>query len=112
MDDNPLLYLQAYSIHGGTSDDLYNTMPPASTKNGSHNIYGCMVDVFKLKPAQRQQHVVMLLQNYHNLCNTNNPSSIFLSPHTIPNIESLSQSTISSLGSGSFGRNRSDVNIQ
>ena len=29
-----------------------------------------------------------------------------------PNIESLSQSTIPSLDSGSFGRNRSDVNIQ
>ena len=28
------------------------------------------------------------------------------------NIESLSQSTISSLSSGSFGRNRYDVNIQ
>ena len=37
---------------------------------------------------------------------------MFVSPHPIPNIESFSQSTISSLGSGSFGRNRSDVNIQ
>ena len=39
-------------------------------------------------------------------------SSIFVSPTPIPNIESLSQSTISSLGSGSFGRNIYDVNIQ
>ena len=37
---------------------------------------------------------------------------MFVSPTPIPNIESLSQSTISSLDSGSFGRNRADVNIQ
>ena len=37
---------------------------------------------------------------------------MFLSPSPIINIESLSQSTISSLGSGSVGRNISDVNIQ
>ena len=37
---------------------------------------------------------------------------MFVPPPPIPNIESLSQSTISSLGSGSFGRNISDVNIQ
>ena len=37
---------------------------------------------------------------------------MFVSPPPIPNIESLSQSTISSLDSGSFGRNRSDINIQ
>ena len=54
----------------------------------------------------------MLLQNYHELCNTNDPSSMFVSPPLIPNIESLSQSTISSLDSGSFGKNQADVNIQ
>ena len=54
----------------------------------------------------------MLLQHYHELCTTNDPSSIFVSPPTIPNIESLSQSTISLLDSGSFGRNRADGNIQ
>ena len=37
---------------------------------------------------------------------------MFVSPSPIPNIESLSQTTISSLDSGSFGRNRADVNIQ
>ena len=37
---------------------------------------------------------------------------MFLSPLPIPIIESLSQSTISSLDSGSFGRNRADRNIQ
>ena len=37
---------------------------------------------------------------------------MFVSPPPIPNIESLSQSTISLLFSGSFGRNRHDVNIQ
>ena len=37
---------------------------------------------------------------------------MFVSPPPITNIESLSQSTISSLGSGLFGRNRADVNIQ
>ena len=68
--------------------------------------------VSKLTLSQCQQHAVMLLQHYHELCNTNDPSSIFVSPLPIPNIESLSQFTISSLDSGSFGRNRSDVNIQ
>ena len=87
-------------------------MSPPSTKNGGLNIYGYMVDVSKLTPAQRQQHDVMLLQNHHELCNKNYPSSIFLSPHPILNIESFSQSTISSLDSVSFGRNRSDMNIQ
>ena len=42
----------------------------------------------------------------------NDPSSTFFSPPPIPNIESFSQSTISSLDSGSFVRNRSDGNIQ
>ena len=46
------------------------------------------------------------------LCNTNDPSSMFVSPPPIPNIESLSQSTISSLASGSFDGNQSDGNIQ
>ena len=67
-----------------------NTMPPPSTNNGSRNIYGCMVGVSKLTPAQRQQHSVMLLQHHHYLCNTNDPSSIFLSPPPMTNIELLS----------------------
>ena len=71
-----------------------------------------MVDVSKLTPSQLQHHEIMLLHNYHKLCNTNDPSSIVVYPPPIPNIESLSQSTISSLGSVSFGRNRYDVNIQ
>ena len=54
----------------------------------------------------------MLLHHYHELCNTNEHSSMFVYPTTIPNIESLSQSTVSSLDSGPFGRNRADVNIQ
>ena len=54
----------------------------------------------------------MLLQHYHEFCNTDDPLSMFVYPPPIPNIESLSQSTISSLGSVSFGRNRYDVNIQ
>ena len=37
---------------------------------------------------------------------------MFVFPPPIPNIESLYQSTISSLDSGSFGRNRAGVNIQ
>ena len=37
---------------------------------------------------------------------------MFVSPLPIPNIESLSQFTISSLDSGSFDRNRADGNIQ
>ena len=104
--------LQASSIPGRTSPDSSNTMLPLSTNNGGHNIYGCMVDVSKLTQAQRQQHSVILLQYYHELCNTNDPSSLFVSPPPIPNIESLSQSTISSLDSGSFGRNRAYMNIQ
>ena len=54
----------------------------------------------------------MLLEHYHELCNTNEPSSKFVSPPPIPNIESFSQSTISSLDSGSFYRNRADGNNQ
>ena len=83
-----------------------------STNDGSHNIYGCMVDVSKLTPVQRQQHAVMLLGHYHEWCNTNDPSSTFVSPPHIPNIESDSQSTISYLDSGSFDGNRADGNIQ
>ena len=71
-----------------------------------------MVDVSIFTQAQRQQHAVMLLQNYHELCSTIYPSSMFVSPPPITNIESFSQSTISSMDSGSFGRNRADVNIQ
>ena len=37
---------------------------------------------------------------------------MFLYPSPIPNIESLSQSIISSLDSVSFGRNLDEVNIQ
>ena len=59
-----------------------------------------------------RKKAVMLLQHYHELCNTNDPSSIFLSPPPILNIKSLSQSTISSLDIGSFDRNRADGNIQ
>ena len=87
-------------------------MPPPPTNDGNHNIYESMVDVSKLTPAQRQQHAVMLLEHYHELCNTNYPSSKFVSPPPIPNIESFSKSTISSLDSGSFDRNRVDGNNQ
>ena len=104
--------LQYYLIPGRISPDPSNTMPLPSTKNRDHNIYGCMVDVYKLTPEQRQQHAVMLLQHYHKLCNTNKSSSICVSPPLILNMESLSQSTISSLDNGSFGRNRADMNIQ
>ena len=71
-----------------------------------------MFDVSNLTPAQKQQYAVMLLQNYHEFCNKNDPSSMFVSPPPITSIESLSQSTISSLDSGSFGRNQADMNIQ
>ena len=101
--------LQSSSIPGRTSPDPSNIMSPDSTKNGGRNIFGCMVDVSKLTPAQRKHHAVMLLQHYHKLCNTNCPSSMFVSPPLILNIESLSQSTISSLDSGPFGRNRADM---
>ena len=68
--------------------------------------------LYKLTPAQQQQHAVMLLEHYHELCNMNDPSSMFVSPLPIPNIESFSQSIISSLDSGSFDRNRADGNNQ
>ena len=71
-----------------------------------------MVDVSKFTPSQPQQHAVMLLQNYHKLCNTNDPSSMFVSPPPILNIDSLSKSTISSLDREVFDRNRADGNIQ
>ena len=70
---------QAYLIPGLTSADPSNTMPPFSTKNGRRDIYGCMVDVYKLTPSQRKQHSILLLQYYQKLCNRNNPSSIFVS---------------------------------
>ena len=54
----------------------------------------------------------MLLQYYHKLCNTNDPTSMFVSPPPITNIESFSKYTISSLDSGSFDRNRADTNNQ
>ena len=95
-----------------TSPDPSNTMPRPSINDGSRNIYGCMVDVSNLTPAQRKKYDVMLPDHYHDLFNTNDPSSTFVSPPPIPNIESLSQSTISSLDSGSFDRNRADGNIQ
>ena len=78
---------QASLIPGRTSADPSNTMPPPFTKDGSRNIYGCMVYVSKLTPEQRQQHAIMLLQHYHKLCNTNNTSSMFVSPTHIPDIE-------------------------
>ena len=104
--------LQASSIPGRNYPYPSNTMPPPPTNDGNHNIYGCMVDVSKLTPAQRQQHAVILLEHYHELCNTNDPSSTFVSLPPIPNIESSSQSTISSLDSGSFDRNLADGNIK
>ena len=70
------------------------------------------MDVSKLTLSQQQQHAIMLLQHYHRFCNTNYLLSMFVSPPHNPNIESLSQLTISSLGSGSIGRNRADVNIK
>ena len=54
----------------------------------------------------------MLIHHYNELCNTNEPSSMFVSPPPILKIESLSQSTISSVDIGSFGRNQADMNIQ
>ena len=71
-----------------------------------------MVDVSKLTLVQRQQHAIMLLHHYDKLCNTDKPSSMFVSPPPIPNIESFYQLTISFLGSGSLGRNIHEVNIQ
>ena len=75
--------LQASSITGGTSPDPSNTMPLPSTNNVSRNIYECMVDVSKLTLSQRQQHDVMLLQYYHELCNKNEHSLICLYLHLI-----------------------------
>ena len=57
-----------------------------------------MFDVSRLTTAQQQHHSVMLLQHYHELCNTNDTSSMFLSPPPIPNIESLSQDEIGTKG--------------
>ena len=73
-------------IPGRTSDDLSNTIQTLSTKNWSHNIYGFIVDLYKLTPAQLQKHAIMLLQHYRKLCSTNDPSSMFVSPPPIPNI--------------------------
>ena len=75
--------LKASSIPGRTSHDPSNTLPPPSTNDGGRNIYGCMVDLSKLTQAQRQQHAVMLLEHCYELCNTNEPSSTFVSPPPI-----------------------------
>ena len=104
--------LQASSIPGRNSPYPSNTMPPPPTNDGNQNIYGCMVDMSQFKPAQRKQHAVMLLEHYHELCNMNDPSSTFVSPPPIPNIELFSQSTISSLDSGSSDRNQADGDNQ
>ena len=45
--------LQASSIPGRNSLDPPNTMPLPSTNNVSRNIYGFMLDMFKLTPAQQ-----------------------------------------------------------
>ena len=58
-----------------------------------------MVDVSKLTLAQRQQHAIMLIQHYHELCNTNDPSAMFISQPHIPKMETLSQLTTASLDS-------------
>ena len=84
--NNTTCVLQASSIPRRTPPDPSNIMPQPSTNNGSPNIYGCMVDLSKLTQAQQQQHAVMLLQHYHEFCNRNDTSSIFVYPHPIPNI--------------------------
>ena len=84
---NTMSESQASSIPGQTSADPSNTMTLTSTKNRSINIYECMVNVSKLTPEQQQQHAIMLLQHYHELCNTNDPSSMFISTPPIPKIE-------------------------
>ena len=91
---NPTHDLKAYSIPDWISPDPSNTVPPLSTNNVICNIYGCMVDVSKLTPSKQQKHAVILLEYYHELCNTNDPSSMFIYTPPITNIESLSQSTI------------------
>ena len=46
--------LQDSSIPGCTPPDPSNTIPPPSTNNGIRNIYGCLVDVYKLTQTQRK----------------------------------------------------------
>ena len=53
-----------------------------------------------------------MIEHYHELCNTKDPSTTLFSPPPIPNIEPFSQSTISSLDSGSFDKNQADGNNQ
>ena len=52
---------QTSLIPGRTSPDPSNTIALPSTNIGSRNIYGCIVGVYKLTPAQQQQHALMLL---------------------------------------------------
>ena len=78
--DNTTHELQDSSTTGRTSPDPSNTMTLPFTNNGSCNIYECMVGVYILTPAQQQQHSVMSLQHYYELCNTNDPSQMFVSP--------------------------------
>ena len=58
------------------------------------------------------QRTVLLRTVLDSTVHDCDPSSTFVSPPPIPNIESFSQSTISSLDRGSFDRNRADVNLK
>eukprot|EP00978_Attheya_sp_CCMP212_P032035 scaffold123312_cov32-Attheya_sp.AAC.1 len=71
--------------------------PPLHNRE-SHNNYGGIVDVNRLSQSQREQLDTMIIQQYHALCNTTEDPSAFVSTPPIPTIKSLSQSTISSLG--------------
>eukprot|EP00978_Attheya_sp_CCMP212_P024273 scaffold76016_cov51-Attheya_sp.AAC.2 len=80
-----------------TSHHLASPMVPLLSNRESHNHYGGIVDVNRLTPSQQEQLDTMIIQQYHAVCNTNEDSSTFVSTPAIPTIESLSQSTVSSL---------------
>eukprot|EP00978_Attheya_sp_CCMP212_P042643 scaffold263509_cov41-Attheya_sp.AAC.1 len=81
-----------------TSHHRDTSVEPPLHNRESHNNYGGIVDVNRLSQSQREQLDTMIIQQYLALCNTNEDSSTFVSPPPIPTIESLSQSTVSSLG--------------
>ena len=89
--------------HNGTTPTSYPVASPVTTllhNQERHDHYGGIVDVTRLTSAQREEFDRMIITQYHALCNENEEPSSFVSTPPIPNIDSLSQSTISSLGTG------------
>eukprot|EP00978_Attheya_sp_CCMP212_P028595 scaffold99190_cov42-Attheya_sp.AAC.2 len=84
--------------HNGTtptSQPIASFVASPRSNRESHNHYGGIVDVSRITPSR----YTIIIQQYRALCNETEDPSTFVSTPPIPTIASLSQSTISSLGS-------------